>query len=139
MTMLHWRVRSLRIAAVAAILGLSATLPPLSAAECRPVPPERIAANDFSKGLLWKIETPNGMASYLFGTFHSSDPRIVTLPCPVKAAFDRSTSYSMEVIMNGAGIVTMAQAMYLDGNKTLKEVVGEKLYRETRAALEKLA
>lgn len=138
MTMHHWIVRSLRITAVAATLVLSATPPPLAAAECRPVPPERIAANDFSKGLLWKIESPNRTPSHLFGTFHSSDPRIVTLPCPVKAAFDRSMSYSMEVIMNGTGIVTMAQAMYLDGSKTLREVVGEPLYRDTQAALENI-
>lgn len=134
MAMYHRMLRSLRIAAVAAILGLSTATPPLAAAECRPVPPERIAVADFSKGLLWKIEPRNGAPSHLFGTFHSNDPRIVTLPCPVRAAFERSASYSMEVIMNGAGIVAMAQAMYLDGGKTLKEVVGEALYRDTQAA-----
>ncbi len=134
MTMFHRLARCLRVAAVAATLGFTTT--PLAAAECRPVLPERIAANDFSKGLLWKIETPNGTPGHLFGTFHSSDPRIVTLPCPVKTVFDRARSYSMEVVMNGAGIVTMAQAMYLDDNRTLKEVVGETLYRDTQAALE---
>lgn len=137
MTTFHRMSRALRFAVFVMALGVT-TPASTAAAACRPVPPERIAATDSSKGLLWKIEPRSGALSHLFGTFHSSDPRIVTLPCPVKAAFDRSTSYSMEVIMNGAGIVTMAQAMYLDGNKTLKEVVGEALYRDTQVAFESI-
>jgi uncharacterized protein len=104
------------------------------AADCRPVAAEKTAAgqeHDFRHGLLWKIETPGVAPSYLFGTYHSSDPRITTLPCPVKAAFDRSASYTMEVIANGAGIGSMAEAMYFSDGKTLKEVLGDALYQET--------
>jgi uncharacterized protein YbaP (TraB family) len=119
------------------------------AADCRPVAVDvakdggaRTAAGaaekrgsskgqDFQHGLLWRIEVPGVAPSYLFGTFHSSDPRITTLPCPVKEVFDRSASYTMEVIANGAGIVAMAEAMYFNDGKTLKEVLGEPLYQET--------
>lgn len=106
--------------------------------DCRPVSAEKIEAGkrqDFTHGLLWKIETPGGSASYLFGTYHSSDPRIVTLPCPVQEAFNRSTSYTMEVIANGAGIVSMAEAMYFSDSKTLRSVLGETLYQETLSAI----
>ena len=107
-------------------------------AECRPVAAEKLDAGkrqDFRRGLLWKIETPGSTASYLFGTYHTSDPRITILPCPVQEAFDRSASYTMEVIANGAGIVSMAEAMYFSDGRTLKAVLGEPLYQETvRAA-----
>lgn len=107
-------------------------------AECRPVAAEKTDASkrqDFTRGLLWKIETPGSAASYLFGTYHTSDPRITTLPCPVQDAFDRSASYTMEVIANGAGIVSMAQAMFFSDGQTLKAVLGEPLYQETLRAI----
>ncbi|MDH4133809.1 MAG: TraB/GumN family protein [Gammaproteobacteria bacterium] len=121
---------------VVAALAMFFAIHPATATECRPVPSERFDARDFSKGLLWKIEHQGSEPSHLFGTFHSSDPHIVTLPCPVQRVFDRSASYSMEMLMNGAGIIAMAQAMYLDGDKTLKDVVGESVYRDTQSALE---
>ncbi len=104
------------------------------AAECRPVAAEKsgdIREQDFKRGLLWKIEAPDSAPSYLFGTFHTNDPRITTLPCPVKDVFDRASSYTMEVITNGAGIVSMAEAMFFNDGKTLKNVLGEPLYQET--------
>ena len=120
-------------------LGLFLLIPLTGhSAECRPVAAEKTDAGkrqDFTHGLLWKIETPGSSASYLFGTYHSSDPRITTLPCPVQEVFDRSASYTMEVIANGAGIVSMAEAMFFSDGKTLKAVLGEALYQETRRAI----
>ena len=113
---------------------------PLTAhgAACRPVAAEMPGASgrqDFNRGLLWKIEVPGVAPSYLFGTYHSSDPRITTLPCPVHEVFQRTSSYTMEVIFNGAGIVSMAEAMYFSDGKTLKDVLGEPLFRETLRAV----
>ncbi|HWR88029.1 MAG TPA: TraB/GumN family protein [Acidiferrobacterales bacterium] len=104
------------------------------ASECRPVAadkPGAVRGQDFNRGLLWKIEIPGIAPSYLFGTYHTNDPRITTLPCPVKDVFDRASSYTMEVITNGAGIVSMAEAMFFNDGKTLKDVLGEPLYQET--------
>ena len=103
-------------------------------AACRPVAavkPVATEGQDFKHGLLWKIETPGVAPSYLFGTYHTSDPRITTLPCPVREIFNRTSSYTMEVIFNGAGIVSMAEAMFFSDGKTLKDVLGEPLYQET--------
>jgi hypothetical protein len=77
--------------------------------------------------------TVTGIApSHLFGTYHTNDPRITTLPCPVKDVFDRASSYTMEVITNGAGIVSMAEAMFFSDGKTLKDVRGESLLANQR-------
>lgn len=103
-------------------------------AACRPVVAEKPAdtkKHEFNRGLLWKIESPGVAPSYLFGTYHTSDPRITTLPCPVHEVFNRTSSYTMEVIFNGAGIVSMAEAMFFNDGKTLKDVLGDALYQET--------
>lgn len=120
---------------LAALLCLAPLLG--QAGECRPVPVEKptARADDFKQGLLWKIETRTGLSSYLFGTFHTSDPRITKLPCPVEEAFARAKSYTMEVITNGAGISSMAEAMYFNDGKKLKDVVGDRLYQDTLRAL----
>ncbi len=118
-------------------LVLLLAIPAAVADQCRPVAaePPTAASHRFDRGLLWKIETTGSSPSYLFGTFHSSDPRITTLPCPVQAAFDRADSYSMEVIMNGAGIVSMAEAMFLPGTQTLNDLLGDALYQDTLRAI----
>lgn len=112
--------------------------PPVLAAPCRPVQAEKplsVDAENFKRGLLWKIETKGVAPSYLFGTFHTNDPRITTLPCPVEEVFGRTASYTMEVIANGAGISSMAEAMYFSDGKKLKDVIGDTLYQETLRAI----
>ena len=116
----------------AGLLGLLLLPLAAAAAECRAIAPERTAAapNDFGKGLLWRIEAAGAAPSFLFGTFHTSDPRITDLPCPVQRAFDGAGSYTMEVILNGAGLVAMAEAMFFSDGKTLEDVLGSELYQE---------
>ena len=48
------------------------------------------------QGLLWKIERDGAKPSYLFGTMHMSDTRIVNLPEPVEEAFDTSETIVIE-------------------------------------------
>lgn len=40
------------------------------------------------QGLLWRIEHPGAKPSFLFGTMHMSDPRVVQLPPAAQAAFE---------------------------------------------------
>lgn len=48
------------------------------------------------KGLLWRIEHPGVETSWLFGTMHMSDPRVVTLPPAAQAAFDKADTVVIE-------------------------------------------
>lgn len=87
-----------------------------------------------AKGLLWRVSAPGLASSYLFGTMHSSDSRVNTLPPTLTEPFNRATSFSMELIFTGAGIVHMAEIMFYGENENLKDVIGEELYEQTRAA-----
>ena len=53
------------------------------------------AGGRFDKGLLWKIEPAGAAPSYLFGTMHTDDPRVVQLPALVEQAFDRASSITL--------------------------------------------
>lgn len=54
----------------------------------------------FKKGLLWKIETSQGKINYLFGTMHSQDIAVSTIPEPVRKALIESKLLLMETIPN---------------------------------------
>ncbi|MCU0830002.1 MAG: TraB/GumN family protein [Rhizobiaceae bacterium] len=56
----------------------------------------RASATINGKGLLWKIEKDGLPASWLFGTMHVTDPRVVSLPPAADAAFNESTRLVIE-------------------------------------------
>ncbi len=55
------------------------------------------AATPYGVGLTWKLEKEGLKPSYLFGTIHLSDPRLLTLKPEVAAAFDSSTVLALEI------------------------------------------
>ena len=51
----------------------------------------------YGEGLIWKIEKDGLQPSYLFGTIHLADPRLLTLKPAVRKAFDESTTLALEI------------------------------------------
>ena len=57
-------------------------------------PPEE---QDFSRGLYWSIAKDDEIVGYLFGTFHSNDPRVLAMfTDSLHAQLKSSYSFSME-------------------------------------------
>lgn len=54
------------------------------------------AAVPNGQGLLWRVEKPGAPASFLFGTMHMSDPRVVTLGAAAEAAFAQASAVVIE-------------------------------------------
>ncbi len=71
------------------------------------------AATPNGNGLLWKLEKPGEKPSYLFGTMHMTDPRVVTLPAAAQKAFD------------AAGTVVIETTEVLDQKKMMATLAGE--------------
>lgn len=135
-----WRVRLVSVAATVALWLLSV----LPNTELQPMAGLATSAHArasggqslrFTKGLLWKIESPGRSASYLFGTIHSADPRVTKLPPVVRSAFDRASSFTMEMLINGTGIASMAEAMFFEQGQTLRAVLGNELYSLAEQAM----
>lgn len=88
------------------------------------------------RGILYEIRPPTGVApSFLFGTIHSEDKRVLDLPAPVRSAFEASSNVALEVVPDASAIIkAMVTMAYTDGRR-LRDVLPEDLYRETATAL----
>jgi uncharacterized protein len=59
------------------------------------------AAQATEKGLFWKLESPTGVVSYLFGTIHTDDNRVADLSTPVLEAMKSADTFLMEAEPGG--------------------------------------
>jgi len=82
----------------------------------------------FGQGLLWKIERPGTEPSYLFGTLHLENQRVVELPTPVERVFSQARSFTTEVVMHPAARAVYADSIYLPADKKLREYLDGALY-----------
>jgi len=89
------------------------------------------SAMPYGEGLLWRIERAGVAASHLFGTIHVTEPRVLDLPDPVRAAFESADSATFEVIMTDSVRMQLAQAMVLSDGRTLEGLLEAPLYRRT--------
>ncbi|MBW1870740.1 MAG: TraB/GumN family protein [Deltaproteobacteria bacterium] len=76
--------------------------------------------------LLWKIEGKK--SSYLFGTIHIPDERVLKLHSAVKDALKKVEAVFTELPMDMGTQVKMAMKSMLPDNKTLKDVLPADLY-----------
>lgn len=102
-----------------------------------PLPADTSAtvADKYGRGLLWRIERDGTAPSYLFGTLHSEDPRVLDLAPPVREALERAKSFTMEVVADADAMGIMAQQMFYHDGRTLAAVAGDDIYRRARKAL----
>lgn len=92
-------------------------------------------AGKFSKGLLWKIDGKYKRPSYILGTMHSEDHRIINFPPVIRDTFSRCDSLSLELVPDFLTITKTAKSvMYSDG-RSLDKVVDRETYRRSIKAL----
>lgn len=133
--------QSLYLYVVAVWTALTFALAPFAAA---PSPPNNNgAAADVEpsvsrgRGLLWQIEGKDRPPSYIFGTLHSSDRRVTSVPPAVDSALGRARTFTMEVLAEGSGSSGVSlDAMFYNNGRKLKHVLGDALYAQASAALE---
>ncbi|MCW8944102.1 MAG: TraB/GumN family protein [Sedimenticola sp.] len=84
----------------------------------------------FSKGLLFKLEQTGVPPSYLFGTIHSDEERVLDFPNEVELAFESSNTLYVEIDMDAANLLAAMTSMFLDDGRELVQVLGEPLYQQ---------
>lgn len=82
----------------------------------------------FSQGLLWQLEKEGAPTSYVFGTIHIADPRVLNLPEPVIDAINRSERVIFELVFDPNVRMAMAQSMVLTDGRTLGQILGADLF-----------
>ena len=94
-------------------------------------------------GLLWKIEKEGAKPSFLFGTMHMTDPRVVTLPAQAQAAFDGSGTVVIETtdVLDQkkmmAGFMENPELMMFTDKTTLKSLLSPEDLKIAEEALAK--
>jgi len=88
----------------------------------------------YGEGLLWKISKPGLVPSYLFGTMHTADPRVVKLSDKTRRAFDGSLTLALEITeildpqaMAQKAIGLMKFTTYLDGSSLDTKMTPEQI------------
>lgn len=86
-------------------------------------------------GLLWKIETPGYRPSYLFGTVHSDDRRVLALPLAVRERLDQADTVVIEADPADLADQRSMEAMMFTDGRRLSQVLDPYLYRRTLSAM----
>lgn len=115
------------------VFGALAERPPLPVST--PTQTPALTAGKYTHGLLWKIESPRSAPSYLFGTIHTDDARVLALPAVVAQTLARAASFTTEMAFDADAMSTTVQTMFYTDGRTLADVIGPALYAETRQAL----
>ncbi|HEY0634287.1 MAG TPA: TraB/GumN family protein [Gammaproteobacteria bacterium] len=82
------------------------------------------------RGLLWEIRTPGRAVSYLFGTIHAEDERVLALPPQVQAALRDAPRFVMELVPNGAAAEQMSRRMVMPEGQKLAALLGPELHAQ---------
>jgi uncharacterized protein YbaP (TraB family) len=76
--------------------------------------------------LLWRIEGP--VPSYLYGTIHIPDQRVLTLPEVVKKAIAVSDALYTEIPFDAGSVKSAVDASQLPQSKDLRTIVGDDVF-----------
>lgn len=87
-------------------------------------------AQEFDRGLLWEISRPGVPPSYLFGTMHLADARLLTLPPPVERAFAEARSFVLEMYPDRAVARRFSEAGELEGGARLSDLIAARLFSQ---------
>lgn len=88
-------------------------------------PPENCEQRPYDSGRLWQISKKGLPTSFVFGTMHSKDPRILFLPGIVMQAFTGSTIFVLETSLRDKTIVESQAAMFGGQEYSLRAEIGD--------------
>jgi len=89
----------------------------------------------FTKGLLWRVSKAGSTPSYVFGTIHVADPRVLDVPDPVSRALARSRRYYMESVQGVREAARLFEAGQFDDQRRLEPLIGADAYAKVAAML----
>jgi len=89
------------------------------------------ADQTFDKGLLWRVERSGLAPSYVFGTIHVTDERVLDLPEPVTSAFAESDTAVFELLITPDVQTALARRMLFSDGTRLSSLLGTELFDAT--------
>ena len=86
-------------------------------------------SDEFSSGLLWKIETQTGRSNYLFGTMHSQDRAVSQFPPKVRLALAQSQPFIIESVLTEKSNKVFFDSIFSPSNEKLSDLIAEPIYQ----------
>jgi len=86
---------------------------------------EQHAAVLHPQGLLWKIKKDDSADSYLFGTMHISDSRVIKLLSVLQPALKESDVFAMEVVLDDAAQIAISNASLFADDELLQDYIDD--------------
>ncbi|MDH5444931.1 MAG: TraB/GumN family protein [Gammaproteobacteria bacterium] len=80
-------------------------------------------------GILWEVSKSTSRPSYLLGTVHSDDTRVIKLPKIILDKLNRADSFTAELKMDRHSMQQASQLMFLSPGQTLESQIGAKRYQ----------
>lgn len=80
-------------------------------------------------GILWKIERSGLRPSYILGTVHTDDSRIINLPNIIKQKFRQADSFVAELKLDAFSRQDASQLMFLPSGQKLETLIGKQRYQ----------
>jgi len=84
----------------------------------------------YDQGLLFSIEKHQYPTSFVFGTIHSGEPEIMKRAEGVYPSLDKTDQYVMEVVLDGAKMLSSIANLWLVDGRQLSDLVGEPLFHQ---------
>jgi uncharacterized protein len=92
-------------------------------------------AQKFSRGLLWSVSRAGVPPSYVFGTIHVPDPRVLDLPDAVARALGRSRRVYLETMLGAREEARFFEAAQFEDGRRLEPLIGAEAYAGVAAEL----
>lgn len=123
------------------VIGLLLALPAAAVAALECLPLARGAGDAFGAvehrhGLLWRVTAPSGAESFLLGTMHIGDARVVAITDAVRPYFDVAQTFVMEVVLDFTAMAELQGTMFLSDGRDLEDLVGADFYARLAAAMQ---
>ena len=99
------------------------------------LPVEAVAAERFAHGILWRVSRDGVAPSYVFGTIHVADPRVLDLPEAVGRALGRSRRLYVETQLGAREEARFFEAEQFDDGRRLEPLIGAEAYAGVAAEL----
>lgn len=92
------------------------------------LPAAAFAEERFAHGLLWRVSRDGVAPSYVFGTIHVPDPRVLDLPEPVERALARSKHLYIETVLGPREQARFFEAAQFEDGRRLEPLIGAESY-----------
>ena len=86
-------------------------------------------------GVFWRIDNGISAPSFLLGTIHSADPRVLQWPSEIDEALQQASSFVMEMELDTDSFFKIGSAMMFTDGQDLADLLGPSDYRRLVAAM----